>query len=106
MIPTWGTGIKFSDWRHAAEIIGNRIQDIAPHMLIIVGGIDYQKDLTGALKHPVNLKIPNKLVYSGHLYRFSWPFSDPNKISYEDFFKKFFETQLFVRSLGVPYLLG
>ena len=46
------------------------------------------------------------MVYSGHLYRFSWPFSDPNKISYEEFFKKFFETQLFVRSIGVPYLLG
>jgi len=32
----------------AAENIGNQIQKIAPHWLIIVGGINYQLDLTGA----------------------------------------------------------
>lgn len=57
----------------AAERVGNQIQQIAPHWLIIVGGIFYQIDLTGVKEHPVRLKIPNKLIYSGHLYNFSWP---------------------------------
>jgi len=30
-------------------------------------------DLTGVYKHPISLKIPNKLVYTGHIYSFSWP---------------------------------
>jgi len=56
----------------AAENIGNQIQKIAPHWLIIVGGINYQLDLTGVHQHPIRLNIPNKLVYTGHFYGFSW----------------------------------
>ena len=37
--PTWGDGNKETDWRLAAERIGNEVQEIAPHWLIIVGGI-------------------------------------------------------------------
>jgi hypothetical protein len=37
-----------------------------------VGGINYQLDLTGVMDHPIRLDIPNKLVYSGHFYGFSW----------------------------------
>ena len=60
-------------------------------------------------QYPIKLKVPNKLVYSGHLYGFSWPawvvvrwrVSD-----YQAFYEKAFNDQLFVRNLGVPYILG
>ena len=107
-IPTWGSGNKDTDWQIAAENIGNQIQDIAPHWLIIVGGIDYQLDLTGVLKKPVNLKIQNKLVYSGHFYGFSWVFGVWDLRSEDAFRQKLFNDQLFVRGLGngVPFLMG
>jgi hypothetical protein len=41
-------------------------------MLIIVGGLNYQLDLTAVLDKPIQLRSPNKLVYSGHFYGFSW----------------------------------
>ena len=69
--PTWGDGSKF-DWKKAAEIAGDRIHKIAPHWLIVVGGLNYQLDLRAILNHPVRLEHPNKLVYSGHFYHFSW----------------------------------
>lgn len=52
--------------------IANRIHQIAPHWLIIVGGLNYQLDLQAVIKYPLELNIPNKLVYSGHFYGFSW----------------------------------
>jgi len=78
---------------------------IAPHWLIIVGGLNYQLDLTPILEHPLKLSVENKLVYSGHLYSFSWPPSWAN-FSYDAFKKKLFNSQFFVRGLGYPILLG
>lgn len=69
--PTWGDGSKF-DWKRAAETAASRIHKKAPDWLIVVGGLDYQLDLTPILKDPIKLARPNKLVYSGHLYNFSW----------------------------------
>lgn len=104
--PTWGDG-SATDWKKAAEKIGNDILDIAPHWLIIVGGIDYQLDLTGAHQFPVKLKVPNKLIYSGHFYGFSWGPGVIWNIMSEDWFReKIFNDQIFVRGLGVPFLVG
>ena len=71
--PSWGNKSKKTDWHMAAQKIGNKIHEVAPHLLIIVGGLDFQLDLKPVKKHPINLNIQNKLVYSGHLYCFSWP---------------------------------
>ena len=93
----------------AAEKIGNEIQDIAPHWLIIVGGLFYQMDLTGVKDYPIRLKIPNKLVYSGHIYGFSWPMWVVvmwKVASYGTFFEKVFNEMLYVRNLDVPFLFG
>jgi aryl-phospho-beta-D-glucosidase BglC (GH1 family) len=52
------------------------------------------------------LSIPNKLVYTGHFYGFSWPIPTWKTYSYEDFKLRLFNTQTYVRGLGFPYLLG
>lgn len=93
----------------AAQKIGRELQDIAPDWLIIVGGLFYQMDLTGVYKHPITLKIPNKLVYTGHIYSFSWPawYIGLWKVSsYGSFWEKMFNEQLYVRNLDVPFIFG
>ncbi len=108
--PTWGDGSKF-DWRQAAQTAADRIHRKAPDMLIIVGGLNYQLDFKGVLQHPLELKIPNKLVYSGHIYSFSWgPEVQWEAVSEEWFREKLFNEQLYVRGIagraGVPFLVG
>lgn len=107
--PTWGDGSKF-DWKKAAQIAGSRIHKIAPDWLIVIGGLDYQLDLTPILKDPIVLERPNKLVYSGHLYNFSWgPSFLWNFTGEQSFREKWFNSQLFVRWIrgkGTPFILG
>jgi aryl-phospho-beta-D-glucosidase BglC (GH1 family) len=107
--PTWGDENALTDWHRAAQKIGNDLQDIAPEWLIIVGGLFYQMDLTGVYEHPILLKIPNKLVYSGHIYGFSWPawvaFGWQIN-SYGSFWEKVFNEQTYVRNLNVPFIFG
>jgi len=71
----WGGG-GADDWRRAAERAGAAIQAANPDWLIIVqgvaraGGSHYWNggNLAGAARDPVRLPLPNKLVYSAHLY--------------------------------------
>lgn len=79
----------------------------APHWLIFVGGLNYQLDLTVVQDSPLVLAGgARKLVYTGHFYGFSWPIPSWNVYTYDNFKKRFFNTQTYVRSLGYPYLLG
>lgn len=73
---TWGTGEIATDWRLAAERAGNAILDVNPYLLIFVQGIDHfgsdyywwGGNLSGVAKHPVRLKVPNRVVYTPHDY--------------------------------------
>lgn len=73
---TWGNTNPNTDWNKAAERIGNSILDINPKLLIFVEGVERFEDqgswwggtVAGAVKYPVKLKIPDKLVYSPHVY--------------------------------------
>lgn len=73
---TWGSGDPATDWRLAAERAGNAILEANPDLLIIVQGVDqYQGNwywwggnLMGAREYPVRLHVPNRLVYSTHVY--------------------------------------
>jgi len=73
---TWGSGDPRTDWRLAAEKAGNAILDVNPNWLIFVEGIERDKDdyywwggnLMGVADYPVQLKIPNRVVYSSHDY--------------------------------------
>jgi endoglucanase len=91
----WGCGDPTVDWRLAAETAGNAILAINPHWLIFVEGTDcwgpggsttgdcywWGGNLEGVAQYPVQLNVPNQLVYSAHDYPLdvatqSW-FSDP-----------------------------
>src|SRR5215475_3985213 len=85
----WGSGSMTTDWRLAAERAGNAILAVNPDWLIFVEGVDcfqgnctwWGGQLAGAAQFPVQLSVPNKLVYSAHEYSAdvfnqSW-FSDP-----------------------------
>jgi endoglucanase len=86
----WGCGDSGTDWRLAAERAGNAILAVNPNWLIFVEGVDcYHSDcswwggnLEGAAAYPVQLNVPNRLVYSAHdypasVYNQPW-FSAPN----------------------------
>jgi endoglucanase len=72
----WGCGDPSTDWRLAAERAGNAILAVNPNWLIFVEGTDcYNGDcywwggnLEGAASYPVQLSVPNRLVYSAHDY--------------------------------------
>jgi endoglucanase len=74
--PTWGDGNVLTDWRRAAILAAKEIQSVTPDVLIMIGGLNFQLDLTGIKFAPIGpheLKVQNKLVYTGHFYGFSWP---------------------------------
>jgi aryl-phospho-beta-D-glucosidase BglC (GH1 family) len=82
----WGCDDVSIDWRLAAERCGNAIHEINPNWLIIVEGIHHigetcwqcgdnywwggylKKGVVDIINKPVNLKIPNRVVYSTHDY--------------------------------------
>ncbi|WP_083998981.1 glycoside hydrolase family 5 protein [Actinomadura kijaniata] len=74
--PTWGSGDRRTDWRAAAERGGNAVLAVDPDLLIIVGGLDYQADLSGVPEHPVRLGRPGRLVYAAHDYPWFHPAGD------------------------------
>jgi len=77
---SWGDGVLATDWRLAAERIGAAVQEINPRLLIFVEGVEkngvvqpqencwWGGSIASAEKAPVRLPIPNKLVYSPHMY--------------------------------------
>jgi endoglucanase len=73
---TWGAGNAATDWNVAAEKCGNAILKVNPNVLIVVEGVEKVGDdsywwggnLSGVSRHPIDLIIPEKLVYSAHEY--------------------------------------
>jgi len=81
LYPTWGDGNVETDWKMAATIAGNKILKINPDLLIIVEGLNYAMDFDPIYSFPLELSIPNRLVYSSHWY--SWDLDD--SYTYDDF---------------------
>jgi endoglucanase len=82
---SWGDNNPLTDWRLAAERIGNEILSINPKLLIFVEGVQdnsfppnnlpwgnsgnqWGGGLSAAVISPVRLNIPQKLVYESHVY--------------------------------------
>lgn len=79
----WGCGDPAVDWRLAAERGGDAILSVNPNWLIFVEGVDcygpggstnelqcywWGGNLQGVSSYPVQLTVPNRLVYSAHDY--------------------------------------
>ncbi|UII27504.1 cellulase family glycosylhydrolase [Fulvivirga maritima] len=73
---TWGNSNPATDWNKAAERCGNAILAVNPNVLILVEGTEehlgdvywWGGNLIGAAQYPVQLNVPNKLMYSPHEY--------------------------------------
>jgi endoglucanase len=73
---TWGDGNPATDWQAAAERAGDAVLQANPDWLIFVEGIEHQGDnwywwggnLSPAAQFPVELSVPDKLVYEAHDY--------------------------------------
>lgn len=87
---TWGDGNMATDWRLAAERAGNAILAANSDLLVVVEGVQYVGsdgswwggNLEGVARAPVQLSVPNRVVYSPHDYPSSvasqpW-FGDPS----------------------------
>ena len=72
----WGCGDPKRDWAAAATRAGNAVLAVNPRLLVVVEGVEQQASsktwwgggLADAKKHPVRLKVANRLVYSTHDY--------------------------------------
>lgn len=84
----WGCGDTARDWRLAAERAGNAILSVNPNWLIVVEGVSclsggnanawdnipdepcdwWGGNLAGVAQYPVELNVPNRVVYSPHDY--------------------------------------
>src|SRR5919198_280255 len=64
---TWG-GPAATDWRAAAGRGGDAVLSGDPDLLVIVEGVQYAADLSRAAHLPVELDVPDRVVYSAHDY--------------------------------------
>lgn len=116
-VAAWAEGDESTDWKSAAEKVGNVVLNIAPHWLIIVEGIQFYggeeywwgSHLGGVKNAPIILEIPNQLVFSPHDYPKSvhekpWHHSDQYPDNLPEHFSKgwgyLFETGAFPVILG------
>ena len=100
---TWGGKDPALDWHAASERGGNAILAENPNLLIFVEGIDYALDLSGFVRLPVKLNVPNRLVYSAHDY----PFSHKGIRSYDDYLQAVESKWAFLRQQSeTPLWIG
>jgi aryl-phospho-beta-D-glucosidase BglC (GH1 family) len=63
-----GIYCPWSTWAPAAEKASEALLKMQPNWLMIVEGIASANDCSGARSRPIRLSIPNRLVYSSHVY--------------------------------------
>lgn len=68
--PVWGGGDPARDWRAAAQRAGNAVLAENPALLVVVGGLAYSTDFSGASSQPISLDVADRLVWGPHDY--SW----------------------------------
>lgn len=66
----WGT-MYWGWWAAAAESAAERLLAINPNWLMFVEGVESANDLTGVRRRPVQLSVPDRVVYSAHVYCWS-----------------------------------
>ncbi|OAA73240.1 Glycoside hydrolase, subgroup, catalytic core [Cordyceps fumosorosea ARSEF 2679] len=66
----WGT-MPWRSWAEAAERCADRLLAMNPGWLVVVEGTESANDLSGARARPVRLSVPDRVVYSAHVYAWS-----------------------------------
>ncbi|KAK5107576.1 hypothetical protein LTR62_001019 [Meristemomyces frigidus] len=66
----WGT-MTWGVWATAAEKASEALLKIQPNWLMFIEGISSANDCSGARARPIQLSIPDRLVYSSHVYSWS-----------------------------------
>jgi endoglucanase len=66
----WGT-MTWNMWATAAEKASEALLRLNPNWLMFVEGISSANDCSGARTRPVELSIPDRVVYSSHVYAWS-----------------------------------
>ncbi len=84
----WGT-MPWSSWAAAAEQASEALLAMQPNWLMFVEGVSSANDCSGARDRPVVLSIPDRVVYSSHVYKWSgWSTLVPySKRKYDSFAK-------------------
>ena len=66
----WGT-MTWSMWATAAEQASEALLAMQPNWLMFVEGVSSANDCSGARYRPVKLSVPDRVVYSSHVYSWS-----------------------------------
>lgn len=66
----WGT-MHWSTWATAAERAAEALLEIEPAWLMFIEGVSSANHLMGARDRPVTLSVPDRVVYSAHVYSWS-----------------------------------
>ncbi|KAK6361224.1 hypothetical protein TWF730_004966 [Orbilia blumenaviensis] len=61
----------WSSWATAAERAANRLHALQPNWLMFVEGVASANYLQGVRSRPISLPIPDRVVYSAHVYGWS-----------------------------------
>ena len=61
----------WNSWADAAERAAERLLKLQPNWLMFVEGVQSGNTMSGARKRPIVLSIPNRVVYSSHVYGWS-----------------------------------
>lgn len=66
----WGT-MTWSMWASAAEKASEALLAMQPNWLMFVEGVSSANDCSGARTRPIKLSVPDRVVYSSHVYSWS-----------------------------------
>jgi len=99
--PSWGDGVPATDWQRAAERAAAVVAAANPALLIIVGGVDYQTDLSAFAARPPRIRARDKLVYAVHDY--TWDRAPAELADAQAFGRRSFERFAFLRAAGHAY---
>lgn len=66
----WGT-MSWSAWATAVEKASEALLQMQPNWLMFVEGVSSANDCSGAQTRPIKLSVPDRVVYSSHVYQWS-----------------------------------
>lgn len=97
---SWDTGRPKTNWKLAATNCGNEVLRRTPNQLVIIEGLNYANKMSMIRDSPITLDMPNKLVYSFHLY--SWQYVTSYD-SYEEYVAGLNDEVAFILEEGQSY---